>query len=91
MSAAEKKRGVLLTQAEIADRIGRSPYTLQKWRQKGGGPPYIRMPNNAVRYPEEGLLEWIEAKKVTSVTEERIRNNKAGVDSFPGSTAGGFQ
>jgi|TARA_R110000744_G_scaffold77327_2_gene152714 predicted site-specific integrase-resolvase len=91
MNAEAKVSGVTLTEVEIAERMQVSPYTVQKWRQDGYGPPYVRLRNNAPRYPEDLFLEWLELQSVTSVTEERIRNNKAGVESFPGTAAGGYQ
>ena len=50
--------GLILDEAEVARRLGRSTSTLQKDRLRGSGPPYILI-GRLVRYPEAWLREWL--------------------------------
>ena len=52
----------LLTTAEAASVLKLSARTLEDMRWKGGGPKYLRLSRNAVRYRHGSLLEWAEAK-----------------------------
>ncbi|GKS58186.1 hypothetical protein YTPLAS18_17130 [Nitrospira sp.] len=42
--------------------------TLQAWRTRGGGPPFVRV-GRLVRYRDEDLRQWIESRLVTSTSE----------------------
>jgi len=77
--------GELLVIGEVVDRLKVSKWTLANWRRDGFGPPYVRLKGNDIRYPEDGLREWIEERMVHSLDEERVRGRE-----FPGSNAGGF-
>jgi hypothetical protein len=48
-----------------AARLGFSVRTLQQWRLKGGGPPYLKI-GSAVRYNPEAVDAWL---------SERTRSN----------------
>jgi predicted DNA-binding transcriptional regulator AlpA len=52
----------LLTTIEAATVLKLSARTLEDMRWKGGGPRYLRLSRNAVRYRQGDLLEWAEAK-----------------------------
>jgi len=54
----------LLTETQAAKRLGLSVKTLQSWRYRRLGPPYIRL-GGAVRYVPADLDAWIEAGRVT--------------------------
>lgn len=41
-----------------AARLAVSPRTLQLWRLRGGGPPYIKV-GNAVRYNPDQVDAWL--------------------------------
>lgn len=60
----------LLTPAEVADflRVGRR--TLEQWRNRGGGPPYIRVAPNCVRYSHGQLTEWLGVRTFRHTSEE---------------------
>lgn len=47
--------------------LGLSVRTLQAWRVKGGGPPFVKMGVN-VRYNPVALTGWLEANTVTSTS-----------------------
>ena len=53
--------GQLLTEEEAATYLSLSPRTLQTWRSKLVGPPYMKPPGvNVVRYRAEDLEKWVE-------------------------------
>lgn len=47
-----------LTTDQVADLLGLSPDTVLGWRKRRRGPPFVRLANNAVRYPEGALHRW---------------------------------
>lgn len=47
-----------LTTKQAAKALALSTSTLEGWRPRGEGPPWVRI-GTAVRYPREGLSEWI--------------------------------
>lgn len=49
-----------------AARLGLSPRTLQQWRRKGAGPPYLKI-GMAVRYNPEAVDAWL-AERIKSST-----------------------
>lgn len=65
----------LLTSEEAAKRLGILPQSLRLRRNRGGGPPYIRLsdsPTARVFYPEAELQEWLDARpRYMGTGEER--------------------
>lgn len=59
----KQKSTVLITEAELADHLGLSRSTLQKWRRKKVGPAFIRIAQNCVRYRREDVLAWIDSQQ----------------------------
>ena len=57
-----------LTETEAAMRLGLSARTLQQWRLKGGGPPFLKL-GAAVRYDEDTLKRW-EASRTRANTSD---------------------
>jgi hypothetical protein len=53
----------LLTERQVADRLGLCVQTLRNWRFQGRGIPYIKL-GSAVRYDEDDLIKTIENLKV---------------------------
>jgi DNA-binding transcriptional MerR regulator len=50
----------LLTTAEAATYLNMSPRTLETWRTKFIGPPYVKPEkSNSVRYREADLEQWV--------------------------------
>jgi len=43
---------------DLAERYDISPRKLQRWRSEGGGPPFIRLGNNTVRYLLAEVERW---------------------------------
>jgi predicted DNA-binding transcriptional regulator AlpA len=54
-----------------ADKIGVKPATLEAWRCRGGGPRFAKI-GRAVRYYDSDLDEFIEARKRTSTSEQKV-------------------
>jgi excisionase family DNA binding protein len=60
----------LLTETQAAPVIGVSPRTLQAWRVRGGGPPFVKAGRN-VRYRPADLQAWMTDRTRTS-TAQRV-------------------
>jgi predicted DNA-binding transcriptional regulator AlpA len=54
----------MLTPAEVAERMGVTTRSLYTYRQEGTGPTYIQYSLQAIRYPENELNEWMNARTV---------------------------
>lgn len=52
----------LLTTAEAASVLRLSARTLEDMRWRGGGPQYLRLSRNCIRYSHAAVMEWAEAK-----------------------------
>lgn len=50
-----------LKEHQVAEVLGVSRSSLQKWRCRGCGPPFCKLGAKCVRYPESGLHKWLEA------------------------------
>jgi excisionase family DNA binding protein len=49
-----------LTEGQVAEMLRISRRTLQAWRLRGGGPPYVRVGPRMVRYRAGDVLHWLE-------------------------------
>lgn len=50
----------LLTTAQVAEKLRRSPETLIRWRRlRLNGPPYVRLQGGRVLYDPGALDRWI--------------------------------
>lgn len=54
-----------LSPREVSERLGVAVETLNKWRCARKGPPFIRVSARCIRYPEDKLAAWNEARAVT--------------------------
>jgi hypothetical protein len=61
-----------LNENQAAEFLGVSVRTLQAWRVRGGGPPYVKI-GRAVRYQRRALLLFQEQHTVTSTSEVSAR------------------
>lgn len=64
----------LLTQREAARLLRLSERTLERLRLQGGGPVYVKA-GRAVRYRESDLEKWIDARVVSSTSQEATNGN----------------
>ena len=49
----------LLTTAEVCDILKVKRIALQRWRNAGAGPNWIRVGRRGVRYPLSDLNQWL--------------------------------
>lgn len=61
----------LLTTEQAASLLGLKPSTLETWRSRGGGPPFVRIGKRAARYSLEDLDAYIEARRATNTGQLR--------------------
>ena len=59
----------LLREPGAAEVLDVTPRTMEAWRHRGGGPPYIRLSARAIRYRRGDLLEWALQRRVRSTAE----------------------
>jgi hypothetical protein len=57
---------VLLPEVHAADLLGLSTRTLQAWRSRNLGPPFVRA-GRAIRYRRRDLLGWVDANTVSTL------------------------
>ena len=53
----------LVTETQAAEYLGLSTKTLQSWRWRKTGPPYVKL-GGAVRYRPEDLEAWLQESRV---------------------------
>jgi predicted DNA-binding transcriptional regulator AlpA len=51
-----------------AQRIGMKPKTLDNWRSKGGGPPYLKLGSRVI-YDDDEVDAWLAARRRTSTSD----------------------
>lgn len=61
----------LLTEREASRFLGLSVRTLQKWRLRGNGPPFVKL-GSAVRYEPQRLQEYLDQMRRRSTSEGAI-------------------
>lgn len=71
---------VLLSERQLADRIGLARATLAKLRCAGGGPPFIKL-GSRVFYREDDVGEWLDAqprrRSTSDVSVDQVRSADA--------------
>jgi predicted DNA-binding transcriptional regulator AlpA len=75
VNPAPDKLDRLLRTRDAAKVVGLSPRTMESYRRNGGGPPFVKIRDYAVRYVLRDLLAWIVARKRTltlDLNEEAI-------------------
>jgi hypothetical protein len=65
-----------LTEAELGEALGKTQRTLRAWRQRGIGPPYIRMGQTVV-YATESFRAWLKAGEQQPVRLPRSSRSKS--------------
>lgn len=58
----------LLNEKKAAAVLDVSDRTLQSWRLKGGGPPFLKL-NGCVRYDAAALDAWIDSRSRASTSD----------------------
>lgn len=54
----------LLRQEQVAELLQLSASTLEDWRWKREGPPFIRISRGCIRYEESDIMKWLETRRV---------------------------
>jgi predicted DNA-binding transcriptional regulator AlpA len=49
---------ILIDERAAAESLGLTPRTLQHWRWRGDGPPFVRISSRCVRYRKSDLEAW---------------------------------
>lgn len=49
-----------LKTAEVAAILRVTPRTVERWRRRGAGPPYVRLGTRTIRYPRAAVLAFAE-------------------------------
>lgn len=62
----------LLKQNQAASLLGVSERTLECWRSRGGGPPFVKISRRAVRYRRQDIDQWV-GERVQRSTSEELR------------------
>lgn len=63
----------LLHETEAARFLSLSVRSLQGWRVKGGGPPFVKIGRRAVRYRRRELIAWAEASLCENTSQADTR------------------
>ena len=53
-----------LHEREAARLLGVTHRTLQKWRQRDSGPPYVRLTARCIRYSESAVIAWADSHTI---------------------------
>src|SRR5579875_987430 len=61
-SAAATVAPRLLTPADVAEMLGVSPRTLERWRMTGEGPEYLSLTRQTIRYRREAVAGFVAAR-----------------------------
>jgi len=59
----------LLRPGEAAKLLGFTPRALEAWRQRGSGPPFVRVSSRAIRYRRADLAAWAEGRVYQSTSQ----------------------
>jgi excisionase family DNA binding protein len=65
----------LLNQTQAAEVLAVQPRTMESWRCRGGGPPFVRV-GRRVRYRLKDLQAWIEGRTYRSTTDADHRGRR---------------
>lgn len=65
------KEEKLIDENQLAELTGLAVRTLQAWRYRGDGPPYMKL-GSAVRYRLSDVEEWLEKNTFHSTTEASV-------------------
>ena len=60
----------LFNQRQTAALIGVSERTLECWRCRGSGPPFVKISRRAVRYRRKDIDQWVRERLQRSTAEE---------------------
>lgn len=67
----------LLSQRQVAVRLGVSARTVEGWRPRGVGPPFLRLSARAVRYRSSDLEQWLDQRRVADEPGLEARDGRS--------------
>ena len=70
----------LLDTPTAADVLGVQRRTLEDWRRRRRGPPFIRLSATCVRYAPDALEAWLQERTAGSTAGEAAREPLSGAD-----------
>src|SRR5579863_1438448 len=62
-----------LTEGETADQLRVNPRTLQRLRQVGGGPPFVKIGPRRIVYRRSDLDEWLRSRTFAHAAEAAVK------------------
>ncbi|WP_428484910.1 helix-turn-helix transcriptional regulator [Rhodopila sp.] len=62
----------VLREDKAAETVGLSLRTMQRLRQDGGGPPFVKLTDRRVGYMESALQDWLQARTVGSTSAATV-------------------
>ena len=68
----------LLSEGQAATLLGVTPRALQAWRQRGGGPLFVRISSRCIRYRKRDLVAFAEARLRSSTSEQQQTSGNEG-------------
>jgi len=71
ISALPTDPDALLTEVQVGELFGLSIRTLQAWRARRAGPPFVQV-GRAIRYRRSDLIDWINANTMGSSARRQI-------------------
>lgn len=72
----------LLDTRSTAKMLGIQPRTLEAWRTRGHGPPFVTLSPRCVRYRLRDVERWLEARTATA-TYKRFSEHGPAEDGTP--------
>jgi phage terminase Nu1 subunit (DNA packaging protein) len=69
------ERAKLVGQAELAKLLDISERTLEGWRRRGDGPPFIRLGPKLARYRLDDVKRWLGERRVGNETESMAKTS----------------
>ena len=67
----------LINERDAADYLNVSMRTLQGWRLKGGGPPYVKAGTKSIRYRRRDLAAWADAHIRANTSDKGMAGDAA--------------
>jgi predicted DNA-binding transcriptional regulator AlpA len=61
----------MLTTSEVAELLCVSRRTVEDWRLRGDGPPFVRLTPGVVRYKPSTLAAWCDQREMLSTSDTR--------------------
>jgi len=68
-TAAHEFGTKFLSTPELAELLGVSTRTLEDYRLRGCGPPFVRLSGRAVRYRPRAVARWVREREVASTSD----------------------